>query len=50
MQLPILHVNEQTVKELYGKGKLMKHDISKLAQSDKFSKKLLQKQSQNIDY
>lgn len=41
MQLPILNLNENAVKEVYGKGKLMRQDISKLAQSDDFSKQLL---------
>jgi len=41
MQLPILELNEQAVKLAYGKDKLMKQDISKLAISDEFSNKLL---------
>lgn len=36
MQLPILHLDEQTIKEIYGEKKLQNQDYTKLAEKDDF--------------
>ena len=41
MSLPIMHLNEQTIKEVYGEKKLMQQDVARLADNDELTKKLL---------
>ena len=45
MSLPILHLDEQTIKEVYGEQKLRDQDFAKIAHSEEFTKKMLYRQA-----
>ena len=48
MQLPIMHLNEETIKEVYGERKLAQQDFAKIAGNDELTRKLLSTTSSNI--
>lgn len=47
MSLPIMHLNEETIKEVYGEKKLALQDYAKIADNDAFTRRLLSTTSSN---
>lgn len=47
MALPIMHLNEDTIKEVYGERKLAQQDYAKIADNDELTRKLLSTTSSN---